>query len=49
MVAAAVLTSRPKMGGSGGESKALPKLELEGKKWMIEHFVGNKNIQVRKF
>jgi hypothetical protein len=27
----------------------VPKLELSGKKWMVEHFVGNRNIQVSLF
>jgi hypothetical protein len=40
-------SSRPKPVGPAVVAKAaVPKLELEGKKWMIEHFNGNKNIQV---
>ncbi len=36
-------------GGPTSDVKAVPKLELSGKKWMVEHFVGNRNIQVRTY
>ncbi len=36
-------------GGPTSDVKAVPKLELSGKKWMVEHFVGNMNIQVSLF
>lgn len=38
---------RPLAGGPAAAAKAEEaKLELDGKKWMIEHFVGNRNIEV---